>query len=90
VGVFAFCVGALLYYVVFYRSGLIPRWLLGWGIGAIVLAFLACLLALFTQNELTTYTILLLPIAVQEMVLAVWLIAQGFNPSALGSGARVD
>lgn len=81
-------VGAF-YYLVFYRSGLVPR-LSGWGIGAIVLTFLACLLALFTQKELTTYTIVLLPIAVQEMVLAVWLIAKGFGSPAAGSGARSD
>jgi hypothetical protein len=82
VGVFAFSVGGLLYSYLFYRSRLVPRWLSGWGIGAIILMFLACLLALFTQNELTTYTILALPIGVQEMVLAVWLITKGFGPSA--------
>jgi hypothetical protein len=82
VGVFAFCVGGFLYSYLFYRSRLVPRWLSGWGIGAVILLFLACLLALFSQKELTTYTILALPLAVQEMVLAVWLIAKGFNPSA--------
>jgi hypothetical protein len=90
VGVFAFGPGALLYYYLFYRSELVPRWLSGWGLVAIILTFVACVLALFTQNELTTYTIVLLPITVQEMVLAVWLIAKGFNPSALQTGARFD
>jgi hypothetical protein len=84
-GVFAFGVGALLYYLAFYRSRLVPRWLSGSGIVAIVLTFLACVLSLFTQNELTTYTIVLLPIAVQEVVLAVWLIAKGLSSSALGT-----
>ncbi len=82
VGVFAFSVGALLYYVLFYRSRLVPRWLSVWGIGAVILMLVACLLAVFTQNDVTTYTILALPIGVQEMVLAVWLIAKGFHVPA--------
>jgi hypothetical protein len=45
-GVMAFCIGAGLYYVVFYRSGLVPRWLSAWGLIALVLLFSAvpCLL----------------------------------------------
>jgi Domain of unknown function (DUF4386) len=82
VAVFAFSVGGLLYSYLFYRSRLVPRWLSGWGIGAIILLMLACLLALFRQNELRTYTILALPLGVQEMVLAVWLIAKGFSTPA--------
>ncbi len=86
IAVFAFSAGALLYYVLFYRSRLVPRWLSGWGIGAVLLMFVACLLALFQRNEITTYAILALPIGVQEMVLAVWLIAKGFGPPELPSG----
>jgi hypothetical protein len=78
-GVFAFCAGALMYYFLFYRSGLIPRWLSGWGLLATVLLLVACLSALFSGNAVQTYTVLIVPIAVQEMVLAVWLIVRGFD-----------
>jgi hypothetical protein len=81
-GVFAFAVGGLMYYAVFYRSRLVARWLSGWGIAAELVMLVACLLALFSRNAVTSYTILALPIAVQEMVLAVWLIARGFRSAA--------
>jgi hypothetical protein len=81
-GVLAFSVGALLYYYVFYRSQLIPRWPSGWGFAAILLLMASCMLALFNHTALTTYTVLALPIAVQEMVLALWLIVRGFSSQA--------
>ncbi len=86
--VFAFSVGALMYYYLFFQSRLVPRWLSGWGIAAIVLMLAACVLALFSDNPVSGYILLALPIAVQEIVLAVWLIAKGFNPS--GSAARSE
>jgi len=70
---------------VFFQSRLIPRWLSGFGIAAVILMFAACLLALFSNSPVTGYTLLLIPIAVQEMVLAVWLIVKGFNPSVVAS-----
>jgi hypothetical protein len=80
--VFAFCVGAFMYYYVLFQSRLIPRWLSGFGIVAIILMTVACVLALFSGNRITSYIPLAAPIFVQEMVLAVWLIVKGFNPSA--------
>jgi len=82
-GVFAFSLGALLYYYVFYKSRLIPRWLSGWGIVGVLLILVACLSALFSGRPVTTYASLVLPIAAQEIVLAIWLIAKGFSPSAI-------
>jgi len=84
-GVFAFSLGAFIYYYLFFQSRLIPRWLSGWGIVATILMMTACVLSLFSGNAVTGYILLVIPIALQEMVLAVWLIAKGFNPSEIAS-----
>ena len=85
VGVFAFCLGAFMYYYLFFQSRLIPRWLSGFGIFAIILMMAACVLSLFSGNLITSYIPLASPIALQEMVFAVWLIVKGFNPSVVAS-----
>ena len=86
----AFALGALLYYYVLFIARLIPRWLSGWGLVAIGLSAVATVYAGFTLEFgfTTVNTVLSIPIALQEMVLALWLIFKGFNPSALGSGAE--
>jgi hypothetical protein len=80
-GVFAFSTGALLYYNLFYRARLVPRWLSGWGTAGALLMMAACLSALFSDRPVTGYTFLILPIAAQELVLAGWLLVKGFRPT---------
>ena len=79
-----FAIGSLLYSLVMYRSRLVPRWLSGWGLVAAVLSLLATIYAGFTQDfGFTTVNVVLsAPIALQEMVLAVWLIVRGFTVPA--------
>jgi len=83
----AFSIGAFLYYVLFYRTKLVPRWLSGWGLVAIVLTMLSALLTMFgLVGPFSTEQIILnLPILPQELVLAVWLIVKGFNPPVIAS-----
>ena len=45
------------------------------------------MLALFNNDAVTGYAPLAFPIFLQEMVLAVWLIARGFDPRAIASAA---
>jgi hypothetical protein len=82
-----FCIGALMYYYVFYQSKLIPRWLSGWGLVAIIMNITSALLVLFNLigNFSIAQVVLSIPIGAQEMVLGVWLIVKGFNPSAIAS-----
>lgn len=81
----AFCLGALLYYSVFYQSRLVPRWLAVWGVLGAALSLAVTLFSLFNPGFVVSWvhTLLNAPIAVQEMVFAVWLIVKGFNPSAI-------
>ncbi len=87
VAVLTFGLGALMYYWVFYQTRLIPRWLSAWGLVAIASLMVSALLVMFRLIEPLSppQVVLALPIAVQEMVLAVWLIAKGFNPSAIAT-----
>jgi hypothetical protein len=73
---------ALVLNYILYQSKLIPRWLSGWGLVGAMLSFTTYLLQVFSIN-LTEF--LFLPIALQEMVFAVWLIVKGFNSSAIAS-----
>lgn len=92
--VLAFCVGALMYYYIFYKTKLVPRWLSVWGLAAIVALLAAPLITAFDGEPFSisgSLILLALPIALQEMVLAVWLIVKGFNSTAIASGsAQVD
>lgn len=82
---FAWGLGAILYNVIFLRGRLLPRWLAGWGIVAILLHLVACLLNLFeVVAPFSPVQILMLaPSALQEIALAIWLIVKGFDPAAV-------
>jgi len=79
-----FGVGALLFYSLLYRSRLVPRWLSGWGFVGGVLVFAFGLMGMFGGVSM----LWAVPIGVQEMALAGWLIVKGFSPAATGSEAR--
>jgi hypothetical protein len=85
----AFSIGCLLYYVIFYRAKLIPRWLSGWGIAAAIMTMMSAVFVMYgvIAPFSTAQVILNLPILPQELVLAVWLIVKGFNPSAIAAGS---
>lgn len=78
IGVVAFAVGAACYYTVLYRARLVPRWLSGWGLVAVVLLAVSCVLSLVADRPVTGNIVLAVPIAVQEAVLGVWLLVRGF------------
>ena len=87
--VITFGAGALMYYTVFYQARLIPRWLSGWGLVAAALCLISGILVMFNIIDFFTpvQIALNIPIGLQEMVLAVWLIAKGFNLPAAFSGS---
>lgn len=84
VGPIFFLIGAMCLYLSFYRTRLIPRWLTVWGFIGVVSSMAAALLHLFHID--TGYEFYLeMVLAPQEMVMAVWLIVKGFNPSAIAA-----
>ena len=79
-----FCLSAAMFYVLLYRSRIVPRWISAWGLAAIpfyVADYLLLMYGVFDMNA-PAQVLMYLPLAVQEMVLAVWMIARGFRPAA--------
>ena len=83
--VFVFGLGALLLYYLLYQSRLIPRWISIWGFIAILLHLATGFLLVFgwAAEDSQLVSLMNLPIFLQEMVMAVWLIVKGFDPPAL-------
>lgn len=75
------CMGGIMLNVLLIQSGLIPEWLSVWGILGSVLAILASILVMTKHVQIISraYIILNIPIALQEIVFAGWLIFKGFE-----------
>jgi hypothetical protein len=84
--VLVFAIGTLMLNWVLYRSKLVPRFISAWGLIAAIVMLIGTVLVMleaFTGvSDVALQLVIAAPIAVQEMVLAVWLIVKGFNPSA--------
>ena len=76
-----FSISALVLNWAFLRNGLIPRWLSLWGLIGVPLAFASGLLVMFESlnSNASTLNLLVVPLAVQEMAMALWLIVSGFR-----------
>jgi len=71
-----------------YQTKLVPRWLAIWGLVGIALLIIEGSLEAFDVENLA---IMSLPFAIQEMVLAVWLIVKGLDdPSDPRVGRAAD
>ena len=85
-----FLIGATCIYLVFYRTRLIPRWLSVWGFIGVATSMAAALLNFFHMDPGIGFYLEMV-IAPQEIVMAVWLIVKGFNPSAIaGLSAKTE
>ena len=80
-----FTTGALMLYWLFYKTKLIPNWLALWGFFGAILYFAAPVFNLFDPSHPALslgvkWGNLMAPLAIQEMVFALWMIIKGFNP----------
>lgn len=87
VAVVAFYLGASMYYAIFYRAKLVPRWLSVWGLFGTSVGFISAMLVCFQVTGFMSGADVAMnaPIAVNEMVLAVWLIVKGFAVDDVGA-----
>jgi hypothetical protein len=90
-----FVLGSLMLYYVLYRSKLVPRFISAWGFIAAIVLLTGSVMAnidIFTGiSEVGLELIFALPIALAEIMLSIWLIVKGFDPSAIASAyAKTD
>ncbi|MFG3437347.1 DUF4386 domain-containing protein [Nonomuraea sp. NPDC047897] len=78
--ILALGLGDLLFFGILHRSRLVPRLLSCWGLAGVVSAMSASFLVLFGLAEVVAplYLTMNAPLALQSLVLAVWLITRGF------------
>lgn len=79
IGGISFTLGAFIYYILFYQTKLIPRWISIFGIISVLFAFASYISQFFGVDLGDFEAILHLPMLIQEMVFAVWLIIKGYD-----------
>jgi hypothetical protein len=82
----AFPLSAFILNYTLYRARLVPRMLTIWGLLGAVSYWAAGVSVLYGAEPFTPVQVLLaVPLAIQEMALAVWLIVKGFKKSAFAT-----
>lgn len=72
----SFCLGAILFYHLFCKSGIIPRWLSRWGLLTVFFALIGTLFAVFGfEVPFAVY----LPYAPFEFTIGVWILVKGIH-----------
>ncbi len=79
-----FIIGGTFIYLIFYRTRLIPRWISVWGFIAVVASLASSLLKFFHLDTGIGFYLEMVMFP-QELVMAVWLIAKGFNQSSIAT-----
>ena len=81
-----FILGALVFYVILYRSRLLPRFISVWGLIAVASLIAANALGVPDPTQgFQPATVLYLAIFLSELLVAIWLIVKGFSSSAIAS-----
>lgn len=80
-----FGLGALCLYAMLFYARLVPRWISVWGLIAIVILLSLVFASIFFTLP-PAAALLLVPIAVQEMVMALWFIFRGFDFQSTDAG----
>ncbi len=80
------CMASIMLYLLLYKKRMVPGWLSLWGIAGSVMAISGSACVLFNQIDVLTpaYMVINVPLVLQEIVFAGWLICKGFsNPSSI-------
>lgn len=86
--------GALAFYSLLYKSKFVPRFLSLWGIFAVLLLLAGEVLGIFGLGIFSTMPLMkgmiyfAPPVALNEFVLSIWLIAKGFNTAVIDQEQR--
>lgn len=76
--IYFFIAGALFFYILLWRTQIIPSFISIWGIVATLLLLIVTIMKLF-EVDLPILNVLLIPIIINELFLAFWLMVKGFN-----------
>jgi hypothetical protein len=84
----AFILGAVVLYSLLYRSRLVPRWLSVWGLGAVAALTVANVVVPSSAKDFQPAMLLFIPIILNELLLAIRLVARGFDADAVSAPGR--
>lgn len=79
VGQLSLAFGCLFLCALLFRTGLVPRWLAGWGLVGYALHLAGAAAEIF---GVPISLVLLIPGGIFEVTLAIWLLVKGFTPAA--------
>ena len=83
-----FAAGAVLWYSLLLRSGVVPRWLAVWGLASVTLVLVATLMLVWDRS-LQPSVLLYIAYVPFELVIGLWLLVRGGSRPPVGSAGDV-